>query len=136
MHLPEPFIRWAVPPAPFIIPQAIPPAVFRTVAGEPAGWLRNYHFASTEAALQWLQGDCYAKVQTAVSVFGVACSADMMLLQAVQVAELPGIPPAIRRRMAVVLTNAVVKQQQVQVVYARHTEWMQTSLGVDQPGVP
>ena len=124
-------------PAPAPAPDPAPaPAVISTDDAEPVDWLRNSHFASTEAALQWLQSDCYAKVQTAVSVFGVASSADMLLLQAVQVAELPGIVPGIRRRMAAVLTNAVTIQQQVQMVYDRHTEWMQTGLGVDEPGAP
>ena len=133
---PTPTPAPAPAPAPVVAPAPAPPAVVSTVAEEPAGWLSTCRFASVEAALHWLQGDCYTKVQTAVSVFGVACPADMMLLQAVQVAELPGIRPGIRRRMATVLTNAVASQQQVQMVYDRHTEWMQTSLGVDHPGVP
>ena len=58
----------------------------------------------------------------------------MLLLQSVQIAELPSIPLVYRNRLKAVLDNAISREEQVQVVFARHRDWLDTALGAADPG--
>ena len=112
-------------------PTALPAAA---AGQETPEWLKRNRFSTVAEALEWVQTDCYARVSQAVLPFGVTKSADMLLLQSVQIAELPSIPLVIRNRLRAVLTHAITSEEQVQIVFERHRDWLAKALGADHPG--
>ncbi len=112
-----------------------PTAVPTAAAGEEIPrWLKVNKFRDMAAALEWVQTDCYARNSQALLPFGVTTPADMLLLHSVQIAELPSIPLVYRNRLKAVLDNAISREEQVQVVFARHRDWLDKALGAADSG--
>jgi len=55
-------------------------------------------------------------------------------LQSVQIAELPSIPLVVRNRLRAVLTHAITSEEQVQIVFERHRDWLDKAVGAGHPG--
>ena len=51
-----------------------------------------------------------------------------------QIAELPSIPLVICNRLRAVLTRAITSEEQVQIVFERHRDWLDKALGAGHPG--
>ena len=98
-----------------------------------AEWLTATGFSSATDAVTWLQSTCYDRVSQAVLPLGVTNSADMLLLQP-QMVDLPTIPVVFRKKLALILKNAVTADQQVKMVLSKHTAWLDDNLGASTPG--
>jgi len=101
---------------------------------ETPEWLKRNRFSTVAEALEWVQTDCYARINQALLPFGVTEPADMLLLQSVQIAELPSIPLVVRNRLRAVLTHAITSEEQVQIVFERHRDWLDKAVGAGHPG--
>ena len=92
-------------------------------------------FPTKAAALSWLAEAGYEKADNALTVLGVSCPSDVILLQAHQVDSVKAFRLAHRGRMSFILGNLVTDSDRLESVLEQQPDWLEMTLGIEKAGI-